>query len=146
MWWSWRLVDNKKCWFPGRRANKSLLRWPTAAPATIAKRAPPPVPPVAQPAALPAEPPPPVAAVIVPPSPLPMRLIEGPMPTKIADRLPAEPRVVNIRVASAASPLPAPRPAPQPIGWDKILLALALIFALVFVVARLRRRVFVRVW
>src|SRR6266480_6175890 len=28
-WWSWRLIDGRKCWYEGRTTiSKSLLQWP----------------------------------------------------------------------------------------------------------------------
>jgi hypothetical protein len=42
--WSWRLIDGRKCWYAGKTViSKSLLRWPAAAPAQAAVKAPPPV-------------------------------------------------------------------------------------------------------
>src|SRR5438477_12680216 len=33
-YWSWRLIDGRKCWYAGKTMiSKSLLRWPAEAPA-----------------------------------------------------------------------------------------------------------------
>ena len=33
-YWSWRLIDGRKCWYAGKTViSKSSLRWPAAAPA-----------------------------------------------------------------------------------------------------------------
>ena len=33
-YWSWRLIDGRKCWYAGKTViSKSLLKWPAAAPA-----------------------------------------------------------------------------------------------------------------
>src|SRR3954465_2482576 len=31
-WWSWRLIDGRKCWYEGKKMiSKSLLQWPAPA-------------------------------------------------------------------------------------------------------------------
>lgn len=36
-YWSWRMIDGKKCWYPGRPGmSKDKLRWPVA---TVGQRA-----------------------------------------------------------------------------------------------------------
>src|SRR3954452_22735668 len=38
--WSWRQIEGRKCWFPGRaNLDKAQLRWPTAAAAAAAAAA-----------------------------------------------------------------------------------------------------------
>jgi hypothetical protein len=27
VWWSWRLIDGRKCWFPGKKIDKKFLYW-----------------------------------------------------------------------------------------------------------------------
>jgi len=35
--WSWRLIDGRKCWYAGKTViSKSLLKWPAAAPVSVA--------------------------------------------------------------------------------------------------------------
>ena len=44
VYWSWRLIDGRKCWYAGKTMiSKSLLRWPAAAPAQAAIKVAPPV-------------------------------------------------------------------------------------------------------
>ena len=43
-YWSWRLIDGRKCWYAGKTViSKSLLRWPAAAPAQAEIKVAPPV-------------------------------------------------------------------------------------------------------
>ena len=43
-YWSWRLIDGRKCWYAGKTMiSKSLLRWAPAAPAQAKVKAAPPV-------------------------------------------------------------------------------------------------------
>jgi hypothetical protein len=35
--WSWRLIEGRKCWYAGKTViSKSLLKWPAAAPVSVA--------------------------------------------------------------------------------------------------------------
>ena len=43
-YWSWRLIDGRKCWYAGKTViSKSLLKWPAAVPAQAKAAAAPPV-------------------------------------------------------------------------------------------------------
>ena len=43
-YWSWRLIDGRKCWYAGKTMiSKSLLKWPAAAPAQAKVKVAPPV-------------------------------------------------------------------------------------------------------
>jgi hypothetical protein len=141
-WWSWRIVDSKRCWYqgsPGR--SKDLLHW--------AKQSPPPV-----------ETSPPVVTRPEPSdSPPPAPPVPPQQSTKIVDTAPTTPKVVStvpIPVTSkppqmAAPPpsLPEPPPLPakptppeplKPSNWWMLLLIIPVIATGLAVVASQYRR------
>ena len=116
-WWSFRIVDSKRCWYQGRPGrSKDLLRW--------AKQSPPPVVTRPDPGYNPhtAPPVPPQQAIeIVNPTPKVVPAVSIPAPTSEAPSLPEPP------------PLPAKRTKPS--KWWMLLLIIPAIATALAVVA-----------
>ena len=127
-WWSYRIVDSKRCWYQGKPGrSKDLLHW--------AKQSPPPV-------------------VTRPDSPRPAPPVPPQQPTEIVDRTPKVVSTVSIpaptreALQTAARPpsLPEPPPLPakptKPSKWWMLLLIIPAIATGLAVVASQRRTFF----
>ena len=123
-WWSWRIVDSKRCWYQGRPGrSKDLLQW--------AKQSPPQV----------------VTRLDPGDSPHPARPVPPQQPTEIVDRTPKVVSTVSIpaptreALQTAARPpsLPEPPPLPakptKPSKWWMLLLIIPAIATGLTVVA-----------
>src|SRR4249919_1355622 len=127
-WWSWRIVDSKRCWYQGRPGrSKDLLQW--------AKQSPPPV--VTRPD--PGDSPPPA-------SPVPPQ-----QPTEIIDTTPKVASTVSTPVRTSETPqmaapppsLPEPPPLPaKPSKLSKWWMLLLIIPAIATVLAVVASQLF----
>ena len=130
-WWSYRIVDSKRCWYqgsPGR--SKNLLHWAKQSPPPVVTRpdpgdSPPPAPPV----------PPQQPPEIVDTTPKVVSTVSIPVLTSKAPQMAAP-------LPSLPPPLPAKPTPPQPSKWWTLLLIIPAIATGLAVVASqfLRRR------
>src|SRR6478752_9978921 len=110
-WWSWRIVDSKRCWYEGRPGrSKDQLQWAKQSPPPVVTRpglgdSPPPAPPVQ-----PLEPP-----KIVDTTPKVVSTMSIPVPTSKAPQTAAPP-------PSLPAPLPLTGKPTKPSTWWMLLL------------------------
>src|SRR6478736_6427917 len=122
-WWSWRIVDSKRCWYQGRPGrSKDLLHW--------AKQSPPPVVTRPEPADSPhpAPPVPPPPPEIVDTTPKVVSTVSIPAPTSEAPQMVAPP-------PSLPEPPPLPAKPPKSSKWWMMLLIIPAIATGLAVVA-----------
>src|SRR6478609_2571066 len=122
-WWSYRIVDSKRCWYQGRPGrSKDLLHWAKQSPSPVVTRpepgdSPPPAPPV---------PPPPPE--IVDTTPKVVSTVSIPAPTSEAPQTAARP-------PSLPEPPPLPAKPTKPSNWWMLLLIIPAIATGLAVVA-----------
>lgn len=121
-WWSWRIVDSKRCWYqgsPGR--SRDLLHWATQSPAPVVTRPDPGGSPHPAPPVPPQQPP-----EIVDTTPKVVSTVSIPVLTSKAPQMAAPPQSL---------PMPRPLSEPQPSKWWTLLLIIPAIATGLSVVA-----------
>src|SRR6478672_10746237 len=123
-WWSYRIVDSKRCWYQGRPGrSKDLLQWATQSPPPVVTRlypgdSPPPAPPI----------PPQQPPEIVDTTPKVVSTVSIPVPTSKAPQTAAPP-------PSLPEPPPLPAKPTKPSKWWMLLLIIPAIATGLAVVA-----------
>jgi hypothetical protein len=132
-WWSYRIVDSRRCWYQGRPGrSKDLLQWAKQSPPPVVTRpepgdSPPPAPPVPQ---QPTE--------IVDTTPKVASTVSSPAPTSEAPQMAA-------RLPSLPEPLPA-KPTPPSKWWTLLLIIPAIATGLAVVASQTLFKNFRRRW